>query len=95
MERPQGSLISYFSDRVKREGGTNLAQSTPGFAPPAELLQILKTNADDERFHQYAPGPGNFELLELIRQRYKTTVSLESDNLLMVQGASVSNRFII
>jgi aspartate/methionine/tyrosine aminotransferase len=89
MKRPEGSLISYFSNRVKKEGGINLAQGTPGFPPPGELLQLLKTNAEDKRLHQYAPGIGNFELLELIRQRFSSTVApIEADNLLIVQGAT-------
>ena len=89
MKRPDGSLISYFSNRVKKEGGINLAQGTPGFPPPGELLQLLKTNAENKRLHQYAPGIGNFELLELIRQRFSSTVTpIEADNLLIVQGAT-------
>lgn len=89
MKRPEGSLISYFSNRVKREGGINLAQGTPGFPPPGELLQLLKTNAETIRLHQYAPGIGNFELLELIQQRFSSTVTpIEVDNLLIVQGAT-------
>lgn len=89
MKRPDGSLISYFSNRVKKEGGINLAQGTPGFPPPGELLQLLKINAEDKRLHQYAPGIGNFELLELVRQRFSSTVTpIETDNLLVVQGAT-------
>ncbi|UCH93780.1 MAG: pyridoxal phosphate-dependent aminotransferase [Candidatus Aminicenantes bacterium] len=89
MKRPEGSLISYFSNRVKKEGGINLAQGTPGFPPPGELLQLLKTNAEDKRLHQYAPGIGNFELLELIRQRFSSQVIPTGlDNLLIVQGAT-------
>ncbi len=89
MKRPHGSLISYFSNRVKKEGGINLAQGTPGFPPPGELLQSLKSNAENNRLHQYAPGIGNFNLLELIRQRVSSTVTpVEADNLLIVQGAT-------
>lgn len=101
MNRPEGSLISYFSNRVKKEGGINLAQGTPGFPPPAPLLTLLKKIAGDRRLHQYAPGIGNFDLLELIRQKYSTVnspptpptpplppTSLCQDNLLVVQGAT-------
>jgi aspartate/methionine/tyrosine aminotransferase len=89
IKRPEGSLISYFSNRVKKEGGINLAQGTPGFPPPGELLQLLKTNAENKRLHQYAPGIGNFELLELVRQRFSSTVTpIETDNLLTLQGAT-------
>jgi aspartate/methionine/tyrosine aminotransferase len=89
MNRPEGSLISYFSNRVKKEGGINLAQGTPGFPPPSPLLTLLKRIAGDRRLHQYAPGIGNFDLLELIRQRYSSAdVPLNLDNLLVVQGAT-------
>lgn len=88
-KRPNGSLISYFSNRVKKEGGINLAQGTPGFSPPGELLQLLKTNAENKLLHQYAPGIGNFDLLELICQRLSSTVTpIDIENLLIVQGAT-------
>lgn len=89
MERPEGSLISYFSNRVKKEGGINLAQGTPGFPPPPQLLTFLKKIAVDKKSHQYAPGIGNFDLLELIRQKYTSAdFPLSMDNLLVVQGAT-------
>ncbi|MDQ1350786.1 MAG: Aminotransferase, partial [Acidobacteriota bacterium] len=95
MNRPEGSLISYFSNRVKKEGGINLAQGTPGFPPPSQLLAILKKIAGDRRLHQYAPGIGNYDLLELIRQKYSIAdsppsppIPLSLDNLLVVQGAT-------
>lgn len=56
MKRPDGSLISYFINRVKKEGGINPAQGTPGFPPPPELLTILKELSTDNTRHQYAPG---------------------------------------
>lgn len=89
MKRPEGSLISYFSNRVKKEGGINLAQGTPGFSPPSQLLAFLKKNTSDKKLHQYAPGIGNFDLLELIRQKYSSVdVALSLDNILVVQGAT-------
>jgi aspartate/methionine/tyrosine aminotransferase len=88
LERPEGSLISYFSNRVKKEGGINLAQGTPGFPPPAKLLRVLKTRAEAKNLHQYPPGIGNFKLLELIQQRFTPIVPIELDNLLIVQGAT-------
>jgi aspartate/methionine/tyrosine aminotransferase len=88
LERPEGSLISYFSSRVKKEGGINLAQGTPGFSPPQELLKTLKTEAENKNLHQYPPGMGNFELLELIRQHLAPIAPLELNNLLIVQGAT-------
>ena len=88
MKRPDGSLISYFSNRVKKEGGINLAQGTPGFPPPSQLLALLKASAENKKLHQYAPGIGNFELLELIRQKYAKVSPIQTDNLLIVQGAT-------
>lgn len=89
-ERPGGSLISYFSNRVKKDGGINLAQGTPGFPPPPQLLEILESIGGDKSFHQYPPGNGNFKLLELIRQRFAfaSTAPLALENLLVVQGAT-------
>lgn len=88
MKRPESSLISYFSNRVKKEGGINLAQGTPGFPPPSQLLALLKASAENKKLHQYAPGIGNFELLELIRQKYAHVSPIQTDNLLIVQGAT-------
>jgi len=88
MHRPSGSLISYFSNRVKKEGGINLAQGTPGFPPPAPLLQTLKDVSQDPKHHQYAPGIGNYRLLETIRQSLSPISPIEIDNLLIVQGAT-------
>jgi aspartate/methionine/tyrosine aminotransferase len=88
LERPKGSLISYFSNRVKKEGGINLAQGTPGFPPPTELLHLLKADADNVKFHQYAPGNGNFRLLELLEGRFSALAPIGLDNLLVVQGAT-------
>lgn len=87
-KRPEGSLISYFSNRVKKEGGINLAQGTPGFPPPPELLEALEQNAADRRFHQYAPGIGNYDLLEHIRLHFSNSVPVKQDNLLILQGAT-------
>lgn len=83
MERPHGSYIGHFSNLVKAHGGINLAQGIPGHRPPAELLdalaQVLRTDA-----HQYAPGQGDAQLLQLVAQRY----GLAPDNVLMVQGGT-------
>jgi len=81
--KPAGSLISYFSNLVKTNGGINLAQGIPGFQPPIELIEILKQTADSN-IHQYAPGIGNFNLLNQL----STTYNVELDNLLVVQGAT-------
>ena len=82
-QKPTGSYISYFSNMVKQRGGINLAQGIPGFEPPAELIKSLKDSAD-LKVHQYAPGMGNFQLLQLIAAKNRVSV----DNLLIVQGAT-------
>ncbi len=63
--RPEGSLISYFSDKIKAGDGINLAQGLPGFPPPRELIETLKILAE-EPVHQYAPGSGDHELREIL-----------------------------
>ena len=82
-QKPAGSYISHFSNMVKERGGINLAQGIPGFDPPAELIKSLKDSAD-LKVHQYAPGSGNFQLLQLIASKSKVS----TDNLLVVQGAT-------
>lgn len=82
-QKPTGSYISYFSNMVKQRGGINLAQGIPGFEPPKALIDALKISAD-HNVHQYAPGMGNLQLLQLISDRYKVT----TNNLLIVQGAT-------
>lgn len=82
-QKPTGSYISYFSNIVKQYGGINLAQGIPGFDPPMYLIEALKNSAD-LNVHQYAPGMGNLNLLQLIARKYKVT----TDNLLVVQGAT-------
>ncbi len=87
MKNIQGSLISYFSTLVKQNGGINLAQGIPGFAPPEELLDKLK-NIAAENIHQYPPGIGNFKLRESLLKFYSSEKVLSSDNILIVQGAT-------
>lgn len=82
-EKPQGSYISYFSNIVKQRGGINLAQGIPGFDPPNDLIKSLK-DSSDLKVHQYAPGMGNFQLLQLIAEKYKIT----TENLIILQGAT-------
>lgn len=81
--KPTGSLISYFSNLVKTNGGINLAQGIPGFQPPIELIEILKQTSNSN-VHQYAPGIGNFNLLKQLSANY----NVEFHNLLVVQGAT-------
>ena len=82
-QRPQGSYISHFSNMVKAHGGINLAQGIPGYQPPAALLDALQARLRDD-VHQYAPGQGNRQLLQLVAQRY----GLQPNNVLMVQGGT-------
>jgi aspartate/methionine/tyrosine aminotransferase len=82
-QKPSGSYISYFSNLVKQKGGINLAQGIPGFDPPEELISALKLSSD-LNVHQYAPGMGNFKLIEHIASEYKVS----SNSLLIVQGAT-------
>lgn len=85
---PEGSLISFFSNKVKQFGGINLAQGIPGFNPPNELLYKLGQIATNPAIHQYAPGIGNFALLDKIIEHYKSKTPLSRDHLLIVQGAT-------
>jgi aspartate/methionine/tyrosine aminotransferase len=88
IKKPSGSLISYFSRKVTRSKGINLAQGKPGFSPPPELLHILKKKSSDINLHQYAPGNGNFNLLNLLEKYYSRFIPVTQDNLLIVQGAT-------
>lgn len=92
--KPSGSLISYFSNKVKQHGGINLAQGIPGFQPPKELLESLQVNAANG-FHQYAPGIGDAGLLNLLAARYSKEIDLTTNNFLIVQGATEALNLII
>ncbi|MFH2143721.1 MAG: pyridoxal phosphate-dependent aminotransferase [Bacteroidota bacterium] len=83
---PEGSLISYFSNKVKLYGGINFAQGIPGYSPPAELLDSLK-KCIDLNIHQYAPGKGNSLLLDLIAENY-CNYSIKRNSVLITQGAT-------
>lgn len=84
---PSGSLISYFSSKVKSDGGINLAQGLPGFNPPDELLECLR-KASTKNVHQYPPGTGNFRLSDFIIDDLKTEISISRNELLMTCGAT-------
>lgn len=84
--KPTGSFISYMSNLVKREGGINLAQGLPGFEPPRELLDGLAAIVH-EPIHQYAPGAGDFKLIEELVEGYRT-YGFKSDNFLVTCGAT-------
>ena len=85
--KPEGSLISFMSNKVKQNGGINLAQGIPGFSPPEKLLTQLKSICV-EAHHQYAPGNGDLELLEQIKTYHKNDLNLTNENLMIVQGAT-------
>jgi aspartate/methionine/tyrosine aminotransferase len=87
VDKPQGSFISHFSNLVKKYGGINLAQGIPGFEPPFELRQEL-LQITNESVHQYAPGIGNFQLLNLLHEKYSQLYDIDKDNFLIVQGAT-------
>lgn len=84
--KPQGSFISYMSNRVKMHGGINLAQGIPGFSPPKELLDALNAITYDE-IHQYAPGTGNAKLKQALVAKY-TDYEFKQDDFLIVNGAT-------
>lgn len=90
MEKPKGSLISFMANKVKLEGGTNLAQGIPAFSPPKELLQILSKTVF-ENFHQYAPGKGNALLLDQLSLHY----GIDFRQFLIVNGATEAISTII
>ena len=86
-EIPKGSLISFMSNKVKQFGGINLAQGIPGFQPPKELLRILKDISFDN-IHQYAPGNGNMELLNQLKDFYSEYNDFELNNFMITNGAT-------
>jgi len=84
---PEGSLISFFSNKVKQFGGINLAQGIPGFTPPQQLMESLSKVALNPHIHQYAPGVGNFQLLDKLCEHYQS-YAVQREHLLIVQGAT-------
>jgi len=85
--KPTGSYISFMSNKVKTNGGINLAQGIPGFMPPKELLHILKDMVNMP-FHQYAAGNGDPELVEAIISYHSNEQKISPNQLLVVQGAT-------
>ncbi|PLX11177.1 MAG: hypothetical protein C0597_15515 [Marinilabiliales bacterium] len=86
-QKPHGSYISFMSNKVKMYGGINLAQGIPGFEPPKELTSIL-SEISNQSFHQYAPGNGNNELLDLLLQKYQNEFPFCTDDILITQGGT-------
>jgi aspartate/methionine/tyrosine aminotransferase len=87
-KKPEGSLISFMSNKVKEYGGINLAQGLPGYSPPKELLDILSRLATDTTIHQYAAGNGDGQLLDLIHTYYNRFGSYNKDQFLVTNGAT-------
>jgi aspartate/methionine/tyrosine aminotransferase len=86
-QKPTGSYISFMSNKVKSQGGINFAQGIPGFDPPKELTDIL-SSITNEKIHQYAPGNGNNELLDLLLAKYQTEFPFTKDDFLITQGGT-------
>ena len=80
-----GSLISYFSNLIKKYGGINLAQGIPGFDPPVELVESLD-KAIKSGNHQYAPGIGNIKLVSYLENFYST--DSKNSKVLITNGAT-------
>ncbi|HAF29567.1 MAG TPA: hypothetical protein DCG75_11010 [Bacteroidales bacterium] len=95
-QKPTGSYISFMSNKVKAYGGINLAQGIPGFDPPAELTDILSQISTD-KIHQYAPGNGNNELLDLLLRKYQSEFPCFSNSQPEGQGRQTftKNDFLI
>ncbi|OFX45668.1 MAG: hypothetical protein A2X13_06965 [Bacteroidetes bacterium GWC2_33_15] len=86
-QKPKGSYISFMSNKVKTHGGINFAQGIPGFQPPKELTRVL-SDVSGKNIHQYAPGNGNHDLLNLLYHKYQDDFPFTKDNFLIVQGAT-------
>ena len=90
-QKPTGSYISFMSNKVKSQGGINLAQGIPGFSPPKELTNIL-SEISNQNIHQYAPGNGNNELLDLLTEKYQKEYpgrqTFKKDDILITQGGT-------
>jgi len=86
-QKPDGSYISFMSNKVKAFGGINLAQGIPGFDPPKELTDIL-SEISNKKIHQYAPGNGNNELLDLLLNKYQSEHPFTKDDFLITQGGT-------
>ena len=71
------------ANKVKSEGGINLAQGIPAYDPPKELLNILEKIVHNN-IHQYAAGRGNMKLLEQLEKHY----NIPANQFLIVNGAT-------
>ena len=84
--KPSGSLISYFSNKVKQNGGINLAQGLPGFEPPLQLKKYLEAAASMS-VHQYAPGYGLDALREYAANDLNSK-NISHENILITNGGT-------
>ncbi|MDK2909441.1 MAG: hypothetical protein PWR20_1008 [Bacteroidales bacterium] len=82
----EGSLISLMSNKVKTQGGINLAQGLPSFAPPKGLLRELKDILRGT-YHQYPPGDGHPNLRDFLEQNYRSK-GLTEYQFIITQGAT-------
>ncbi|MCX7954442.1 MAG: pyridoxal phosphate-dependent aminotransferase [Bacteroidales bacterium] len=88
-QKPECSLISFFSNKVKKYGGINFAQGVPGFSPPNMLLQITSEIVKRKDVHQYAPASGIFKLVDLIRSHYiQYFNNINEENIIVLHGAT-------
>ena len=87
MKRPDGSLISFMSNLVKKNGGINCAQGIPGFEPPKELIEEL-ISAAKTPIHQYPAGNGNPELRALVASGLCGNCGISAENVLVTNGAT-------
>ena len=87
MKRPDGSLISFMSNLVKKNGGINCAQGIPGFEPPKELIEEL-VSAAKTQIHQYPAGNGNPELRGLVASGLCGNCGISAENVLVTNGAT-------
>ena len=90
IEKPKGSLISFFSTKAKLLGGINLAQGIPFFSPPKELLYNLSKISKNKNYHQYPSGKGIKELITHIKNHYNEyyQINCNEENILILHGAT-------
>ena len=84
------TIFSVMSKLALETNAINLSQGFPNFPIDPLLANILKEQAD-KNVHQYAPMPGNTQLMaeigKLIKQSYQRDIEIESE-LLVCAGAT-------
>ena len=86
-KRYTGSLIGLMSNKVKTNGGINMAQGIPAFNPPVKLIDQMK-KVMDQSIHQYAAGKGHPKLVKWLKDHYQSKSPITNDHILMVNGAT-------